>query len=175
MEYVGMVLAWDWAELIMSSSIAALPPPSQPVQREPDYDGAPDVPEIAFSDLWQDKAKGFTFGDLLDIINPLQHIPVVSTIYRMVTQDEIGPGARVAGGALFGGPLGVIGAGLTAVFEETSGGSVEEHVVALWNTVTGEKPANEQIAAATPAKNTASATTAPATIAQEKEFNPFLK
>lgn len=47
---------------------------------------------------------GLTFGDLLDVINPLQHIPMVSSIYRAVTGDEISPGARVAGGALYGAP-----------------------------------------------------------------------
>ncbi|MBT5663730.1 MAG: hypothetical protein HOJ06_00205, partial [Rhodospirillaceae bacterium] len=40
---------------------------------------------------------GLTFGDVLDIINPLQHIPVVSTLYRELTGDEISPGARMAG------------------------------------------------------------------------------
>ena len=35
---------------------------------------------------------GFTLGDFLDIINPLQHIPVVSTVYRAITGDKIGFG-----------------------------------------------------------------------------------
>ena len=34
---------------------------------------------------------GFTFLDMLDIINPLQHIPVVSTLYRAITGDTIEP------------------------------------------------------------------------------------
>ena len=49
---------------------------------------------------------GFTFGDIIDIINPLQHIPIVSSIYRKVTGDVIAPAMEIAGGALFGGPLG---------------------------------------------------------------------
>lgn len=49
---------------------------------------------------------GFDFGDLLDLVNPLQHIPVVGKVYRELTGDTIAPGIRVAGGALFGGPLG---------------------------------------------------------------------
>ena len=40
---------------------------------------------------------GFTFFDFLDIINPLQHIPVISTIYRSLTGDKIDPGSRIAG------------------------------------------------------------------------------
>ncbi len=47
------------------------------------------APEKAFS-LWD--SDGFSFGDIVDIINPLQHIPVVSTIYREMTGDDIGPG-----------------------------------------------------------------------------------
>jgi hypothetical protein len=48
---------------------------------------------------------GLTFGDIIDVINPLQHIPVVSTIYWELTGDKISPAARMAGGALFGGPI----------------------------------------------------------------------
>ncbi|MDA0651651.1 MAG: hypothetical protein O3C49_00045 [Proteobacteria bacterium] len=87
-----------------------------------------------------------TFGDVLDIINPLQHIPIVSTIYRMVTDDEIGVGSRMLGGALFGGPLGVLVSGLTAILEEISGGSVEEHVASAWNALTDEGDAAATIA-----------------------------
>jgi hypothetical protein len=49
---------------------------------------------------------GFGFKDVLDLVNPLQHIPVVGNVYRKLTGDEIAPGMRVAGGALFGGPVG---------------------------------------------------------------------
>lgn len=45
-------------------------------------------------------------GALVDVVNPLQHIPVVSTIYRRLTGDQIGGAAMIAGGALYGGPLG---------------------------------------------------------------------
>lgn len=55
---------------------------------------------------------GLTFGDVIDVFNPLQHIPVVGHIYRKFTGDHIDPAIRVAGGALFGGP---IGAALSAV------------------------------------------------------------
>lgn len=49
---------------------------------------------------------GFTFGDIIDIINPLQHIPVVNSIYRKITGDIIAPAMQIAGDALFGGPIG---------------------------------------------------------------------
>jgi len=51
---------------------------------------------------------GLSFGDVLDLINPLQHIPVVGNLYRKLTGDALAPGIRIAGGALFGGPLGAV-------------------------------------------------------------------
>jgi len=136
----------------MSSTIASLPPATHQIPHKLEFDGAPDVPEIAFSELWQDKEEGITFDDVIDILNPLQHIPIVSSIYRMATEDDIGVGARVLGGTLFGGPLGLIGAGLTAIFEEISGDSVETHVASLWNSLTGDDEATSQVAAAVPDK-----------------------
>ncbi len=130
----------------MSSTVAALPPPTHHIPHKLVDDGDSEVPEIAFSELWQDKGEGITFGDVLDIINPLQHIPIVSAIYRMATEDDIGVGSRILGGALFGGPLGLLIAGLTAIFEEISGGSIEEHVASLWDTLADEGDAASQIA-----------------------------
>ncbi len=130
----------------MSSALAALPPPTHHIPHKPEYADGTDVPEYAFNELWQDKDEGVTFGDVLDIINPLQHIPIVSTIYRMATEDDIGVGSRLLGGALFGGPLGVLITGLTAIFEDISGGSIEEHVASLWNTLGDEGEAASQIA-----------------------------
>ena len=43
---------------------------------------------------------------IIDIINPLQHIPVINTIYRQITGDEISDVARIAGDTLYGGPIG---------------------------------------------------------------------
>lgn len=47
---------------------------------------------------------------VIDTINPLQHIPFVSFIYREITGDQITPDARFAGGMLYGGPIGALGA-----------------------------------------------------------------
>lgn len=49
---------------------------------------------------------GFNFRDVLDLINPLQHIPIIGNIYRSLTGDSAAPAIRIAGGALFGGGLG---------------------------------------------------------------------
>lgn len=54
----------------------------------------------------KDDGTKLGFGDLLDIINPLHHIPLVGTIYRSISGDAINPVMKIAGGALFGGPIG---------------------------------------------------------------------
>lgn len=71
------------------------------------------------------------FGDLLDAVNPLQHLPGVSQVYRHATGDEIGLPARLAGGFLFGGPIGLLGSAAMAAFEGVTGDDPLGHLVAL--------------------------------------------
>lgn len=71
---------------------------------------------------------GFSFNDLIDIVNPLQHIPVVSTFYRETTGDEISAAPRVMGSTLFFGPLGFAGALANVVIEENTGMDIGEHM-----------------------------------------------
>src|SRR3546814_621509 len=85
-------------------------------------------------------AGDLTFGDFLDIINPLQHIPVVSTLYRAITGDEISPHARILGDTLFGGPTGFLSSIANVLYEEIAGEDVGETVIALF---TGEDEAPE--------------------------------
>ncbi len=51
--------------------------------------GEPAPARTASSD--SDPDSKFSFDDFLDIINPLQHLPVISTIYRAITHDTINP------------------------------------------------------------------------------------
>ncbi|NIZ00722.1 hypothetical protein [Thalassospira lucentensis] len=74
---------------------------------------------------------GFEFSDVLDVINPLQHIPGVGMLYRSLTGDEIGNGARVVGGGLFGGVFGLAGAAIDAVVDAVTGEDTGEHVMAF--------------------------------------------
>ncbi len=55
--------------------------------------------------------------DVMRGLNPLQHLPVVGMIYRAATSEQIPTTMRVAGAAVIGGPLGMIGAGLMSLFE----------------------------------------------------------
>lgn len=70
-----------------------------------------------------------SFWDLVDVINPLQHIPVVSTIYREVTGDEISGLARLAGGFLFGGPIGLASSAANLGVEMMTGNDLGDHVM----------------------------------------------
>jgi hypothetical protein len=75
---------------------------------------------------------GFTFKDLLDVINPLQHIPGVSTLYRDMTGDEISPASRIGGGALFFGPIGAAISTANVIVDKATGKDVGEHVMAAF-------------------------------------------
>ena len=77
---------------------------------------------------------GLTFGDILDVINPLQHIPVISTIYRNLTGDELSPAARIAGGALFGGAIGFIASAANTAVLAFSGKDIGENIAAVFST-----------------------------------------
>jgi len=73
-----------------------------------------------------------SFWDLVDVINPLQHIPLVNDIYRELSGDKIGIAARLTGGALFGGVIGLVGAAVNSVLEESTGATAGGHVLALF-------------------------------------------
>src|SRR3546814_9343827 len=77
-------------------------------------------------------AGDLTFGDFLDIINPLQHIPVVSTLYRAITGDEISPHARILGDTLFGGPTGFLSSVANVLYAEIAGEDGGETGLALF-------------------------------------------
>ena len=83
---------------------------------------------------------GFTFADFIDIINPLQHIPLLSTLYRHLTGDTIDRGSRVLGDTLFGGPIGTVASLVNVFVEESTGKDLGEHALALF---TDETPVSE--------------------------------
>ncbi len=92
---------------------------------------APRAPATAPSDSGFWGADGLTFGDILDLINPLQHVPIVSTLYRSFTGDDISTGARVLGGALFGGVIGLFAAVFNAILDDATGKDVGDHALAM--------------------------------------------
>lgn len=85
--------------------------------------------------------NSMSFGDLIDTINPLQHIPVVSSIYRELTGDTISNQARIAGGALYGGPVGFVASMIDSAIDQVTGDDLGGHVMA--SLFGDDKPAPE--------------------------------
>lgn len=114
---------------------------------------------------------GFSFGDFLDIINPLQHIPIVSTIYRAITGDTIKPGARIAGDTLFGGPIGLVGGVIDAMVQESTGKDIGEQALAMVGIDVGpdkpDAPATAVAAAPAPTQDTGGVSPAAQAAAQQ--------
>lgn len=91
---------------------------------------SPDKSEKSFS-LWEKSDVGF--GDFLDIINPLQHVPIVATIYRNLTGDQIGVAPRIIGGALWGRIGGLVAGVVNAVVQWFTGKDIGDHIyAAIW-------------------------------------------
>lgn len=78
---------------------------------------------------------GFTFGDIVDMFNPLHHLPVVSNLYHENAQDDICEGAKIIGGALFGGLIGgvagVFGSMANSAIRHETSQDVSEHLIAM--------------------------------------------
>ncbi len=89
---------------------------------------------------------GFTFMDFLDIINPMQHLPIISNLYRNWSGDTIDPIPRIGGGALFGGPIGAIASLINVIINETTGKDAGDHFLAfLEDEEPAQKPAEEAV------------------------------
>lgn len=109
--------------------------------------------------------QDMSFWDVLDIVNPLQHIPVVSSIYRAVTGDQIKPAMQIGGGILFGGVIGGVAAIANAALQEVSGKDLGEHMLAglgFGDDAAQAGQAAPQVAAAPPLRAPASPPQAPA-------------
>jgi hypothetical protein len=89
------------------------------------------TPDAAAASAAKTDSSGFSFADLLDIVNPLQHIPVVSTLYRSITGDGIGPGEKIAGDTLYGGFIGLIASLADTAFMKITGNYVGDTVLAF--------------------------------------------
>jgi hypothetical protein len=99
-----------------------------------------------------------TFDDLLDVMNPLQHLPIVSTLYRHFTHDEINPLPKIAGDALYGGWMGLASSVADYAFEKITGKDFGDTVLAL---VAGDDKPPVGVASATRQASAALASAAP--------------
>ena len=100
---------------------------------------------------------GLTFGDVLDAVNPLNHIPIVSDLFASTTGSAPSAASKLVGGALMGGPIGFIASLANVIFEQATGASPIQAVVAAFS---GESTASEtQVASAKQAQEEANAST----------------
>ncbi|PCJ99055.1 MAG: hypothetical protein COA45_06320 [Zetaproteobacteria bacterium] len=98
------------------------------------YSYAPQPDPSILSEVRPDavtEADPFSFWDLLDMVNPLQHIPVVNFAYRAITGDEIKSVSKVIGGGVFGGPVGLASGLVNVLVEEETGRDLMGNVAAL--------------------------------------------
>lgn len=75
--------------------------------------------------------KPFGFGDLIDIVNPLQHLPIVNLVYREITGDQIRPSSEIVGGAVFGGAIGAASSLVNVIIREETGDDLAGHAIRL--------------------------------------------
>jgi hypothetical protein len=123
--------------------------PSQQAER-PSYhlfsQPAGETDDSARKRAW--KGDSFSFRDFLDIINPLQHVPVVSSLYRWITGDTIGALPRMIGDAVYGGPIGFVTGLANAAVKQESGKDVGEQVIAMLGGGTAAPAADPKTVAA---------------------------
>ena len=116
-------------------------PPDEVNQPEPpvDIQSANPPSEAAQAETetpvkWWSK-DSFSFKDILDMLNPLQHLPIISTLYRAWTGEGIGAVARMVGGAIYGRAGGIgslVSSMVNAVIGAFTGKDVGERVYAAF-------------------------------------------
>lgn len=96
----------------------------------------------------------FSFHNLLDIINPLEHLPIIGTLYRAITNTHIGIPERIAGDALYGGLWGAVSGVADAAFEAVTGKDFGSTILAFFtghhhDTAVASNAANSDIGSVT--------------------------
>lgn len=127
----------------MPEPVAAAPAPKAPPPPRYQSNGEPEFhspqPAAAAPDANKGNVHAFAEGDeptvwdLVDFINPLQHIPLVNLVYRELTGDKIGALPQIVGGAVLGGPIGAVSAITNVMVQEATGKDLGGHVLAMFN------------------------------------------
>jgi len=81
-------------------------------------------------------ADGLTWRDVVDTLNPLEHIPFISTLFNEMTGHTPSAASQLAGGALIGGPLGFLASIANVIFQDQTGKGVGGSMLAA---LTGEE------------------------------------
>jgi hypothetical protein len=103
-----------------------------------------------------DPPQELTFDDVLDIVNPLQHLPIISIAYRELSGDEIKPAMRVMGDIGYGGPIGFLFSCAQVLFEAIFGDDIGGTALALIGGDDAESAAQKAAVASDPARQLAS-------------------
>ena len=89
-------------------------------------------------------ANGPSFDDVLDTINPLKHIPIISDLMQGNSSAPApSVASKLAGGLLFGGPIGFVASLVNEIFTEATGHGVAGAVYAA---LSGDGAATTQVA-----------------------------
>ena len=118
---------------------------------------------------------GFTFGDVLDMVNPLHHIPVLSRYYEKTSNDDACEGARLVGGIIYGGLIGGVSGILSSLFNsavrtETRHDMVD-HLIAM--SEVNEKQQKNVLAAQASIDTAMNLSEQPVQVVRITESNPF--
>lgn len=116
------MIAFDPSQKMMGR-VQIAPPQPAPVAR-----AEAAATDVAKADSGE-KKESF-FQHILDVINPLQHLPIIGTIYRAATGERLDPVEKIGGSALYGGLWGAVTAVADVAFEAITGKSVEDTVMA---------------------------------------------
>lgn len=123
----------DSLDVSFDSIVHSYQPQEQALSIVPDIKSAPDP-------------DAFGFKDLVDMVNPFHHVPVVNYAYRGITGDEIKPIGSIIGGAIFGGGVGAASALVNVIIEEETGMDMMHNATTLVGLT--KKPQDAQIAKA---------------------------
>ncbi len=134
----GYVPVWEQAKPTSQTAIADNLSHAINGGQPESFDSAMAYAETQASQNQTSPDEEFGFGDLIDMVNRLHHLPLVGHIYREISGDEIKPIAKIIGGGVFGGPAGA-GMGLVdTVVEYETGKSLTGNVASL--VTEGKKP-----------------------------------
>ena len=71
------------------------------------------------------------FSDILEMLNPLQHLPVISHLYRAESGNDIPAIAKIIGAGAFGGVIGAVGSAAVSLIEGLSGEPILQMATSL--------------------------------------------
>lgn len=121
---IDTVFSLDNAQKLLQNNIlTALQANSTLNNTEQEASVLTDIVTFSFND------DGLGLEDAFNTLNILQHIPVVSSVYQSVTnQEDISMGAQLAGDFLYGGPIGLAYSLLDLAIENYSGTSINDTI-----------------------------------------------